>query len=263
VVDDLRELPLPSGATIPVLGFGTWQLRGRPAYDAVRQALDAGYRHLDTATMYRNESEVGEAVRDSGVARSEIFLTTKWPPDGQDPRAVLEASLAALGVEQLDLWLIHWPPGGRKSVDVWKAFIAARDEGLVRDLGVSNYEAADLDELARATDVVPAVNQIKWSPQLYDRARQADLRERGIVLEGYSPFKAGNLKDPTLVQIAQAHGVNPAQVVLRWHLQHQVVVIPKSGTPERIAQNADLFSFRLDDDELARIDVLGVRHLPR
>jgi len=256
-MDDLRELPLPSGATIPLLGFGTWQLRGRPAYHAVRQALDAGYRLLDTATMYRNESEVGEALRDCGLARSEVFLTTKWPPDGQDPRAVLEASLAALGVEQLDLWLIHWPPGGRKGVDVWKAFIAARDEGLVRDVGVSNYEAADLDELARVTDVVPAVNQIKWSPQLYDRARQADLRDRGIVLEGYSPFKAGNLKDPTLVQIAQARGLTPAQVVLRWHVQHQVVVIPKSGTPERIAQNADLFGFRLDDDDMARIDALA------
>jgi diketogulonate reductase-like aldo/keto reductase len=256
-MDDVRNLALPSGAAIPLLGFGTWQLRGESGYDAVTQALDAGYRHLDTATMYRNEDEIGRAVRDSGVPRSEVFITTKWPPDGKHPRAALDASLTALGVEQVDLWLIHWPPGGRKSVQVWQAFITARDEGLVRDIGVSNYDSAHLDELIEATGVTPAVNQIEWSPQLFDADRLADTRRRGIVLEGFSPFKAGNLRDATLGKIARAHGVTPAQVVLRWHLQHQVVVIPKSATPERIVANANIFGFSLTADEIARIDALG------
>jgi 2,5-diketo-D-gluconate reductase A len=258
-MDDVRELPLPSGATIPVLGFGTWQLRGQPAYDAVRLALDAGYRHLDTATMYRNEAEIGRAVRDSRIPRSELFLTTKLPPDhAGTPREVLDASLRALGVDQVDLWLIHWPPGGPAGVDTWRQFIAARDDGLARDIGVSNYDPSDLQLIIGGTGVTPAVNQVKWSPQLYDEARQQDSLARGIVLEGYSPFKAGNLKDPTLVELARAHGVSPAQVVLRWHVQHRVVAIPKSATPERITQNADVFGFHLDDDELARIDALGL-----
>lgn len=257
MMDDQRDLPLPSGAAIPLLGFGTWQLRGPSAYDAVRHALDAGYRHLDTATMYRNEAEIGRAVRDSGIPRSEIFLTTKWPPDGGQPGEVLTASLQALGVDQIDLWLIHWPPDGRRSVEVWKAFIAARDEGLVRDIGVSNYQPDDLDELQRATGVTPAVNQIKWSPQIFDPGRMADSRRRGIVLEGYSPFKAGNLGDQTVAEIAWAHGVSPAQVVLRWHLEHQVVVIPKSATPERIIENCDIFGFTLDPTQTSRIDALS------
>lgn len=257
-MDDIRTLPLPSGAAIPLLGFGTWQLRDQQAFDATLEALRVGYRHLDTATMYRNETEVGRALKESGLDRSEVFVTTKLPPDRPEPpRAVLEQSLTALGVDRVDLWLIHWPFGGTADVDVWREFVRARDEGLVTDIGVSNFAPADLQRVTEATGVTPAVNQIKWSPQLFDAARLADSRDRGVVLEGYSPFRAGNLADPVLAEIAAGHGVTPAQVVLRWHVEHRIVVIPKSATPERIASNADIFGFGLSPEEVARIDALA------
>jgi 2,5-diketo-D-gluconate reductase A len=256
--DDVRTLPLPSGADIPLLGFGTWELRGQQAYDATREALRVGYRHVDTATAYRNEAEIGRAVRESGLDRSEVFVTTKLPPDRADrPRDVLEQSLAALGVDQVDLWLIHWPAGGAADVDIWRELVGARDAGLARDIGVSNFEPADLQRVTEATGVTPAVNQVKWSPQIFDPDRLADSRSRGVLLEGYSPFRAGDLGDPALAEIAEAHGVTPAQVVLRWHVEHRVVVIPKSARPERIASNADIFGFSLTADEVARIDALA------
>jgi diketogulonate reductase-like aldo/keto reductase len=226
---------LASGGEMPLLGFGTWQARGRDCYEAVLAALEIGYRHIDTATMYANEAEVGRALRDSGIPRSEVFLTTKLPPDraGQES-TTLQASIKALGVDAIDLWLIHWPPTGRRSDSVWREFIAARDAGLTRAIGVSNYTAAQMDELDRATGQQPEVNQIKWAPALYDPGVHEDHRKRGIVLEGHSPFRATNLNDPVLTRIAAAHGVTAAQVVLRWHLQHEIVVIPKSVTPQRI-----------------------------
>jgi 2,5-diketo-D-gluconate reductase A len=250
---------LPDGGSMPLLGFGTWQIRGDEAYRAVRHALEAGYRHLDTATMYGNEEQVGRALRDSGVPREQVFVTTKLPPDrvGRE-RATLDASLRALGVDAVDLWLIHWPPSAGASVPMWRAVLKARGEGLAAAAGVSNYGAKDLDELIGATGQAPAVNQVRWGPALYDPATVAQHRERGIVLEGYSPFKTTNLKDPTLVAIAAAHGVDSARVVLRWHVQHGVVVIPKSVTPERIASNAQL-DFTLTDAEMAAIDALSRR----
>jgi diketogulonate reductase-like aldo/keto reductase len=255
---DRPDATLPGGGRIPLLGFGTWQLSGRRCYDAVRYALDVGYRHLDTATMYRNEREVGRAVRDSGVPREEVFVTTKLPPaEAGRARATIEASLRALGTEYVDLWLIHWPPRGRTGRAVWTEFLAARDDGLARAVGVSNYDTGQLDELVQATGQAPAVNQIRWAPPLYDARRLAEHRERGIVLEGYSPFKSTDLRDPVLAEIAASHGVSPAQVVLRWHLDHQVVVIPKSATPERIAANFDVFGFSLTDAELRRVDALS------
>ena len=259
----IPALSLPKAAdgtpvAMPLLGFGTWQLRGDAAYQAVRDALEAGYRHLDTATMYGNEAEVGRALKDSGVPRDQVFLTTKLPPEraGKE-RATIEASLRALGVDAVDLWLIHWPPGRGRSVPVWREFLAAREAGLVRAAGVSNYGAGEIDELAAATGERPAVNQIRFGPALYDPAVLAAHRERGVVLEGYSPFKTTNLHDPVLTRIATAHGVDAARVVLRWHIQREIVVIPKSATPERIARNADLDGFVLTDDEMAAIDGLG------
>ena len=244
---------------MPLLGFGTWQLRGESAYQAVRAALDAGYRHLDTATMYGNEAEVGRALADSGVPREEVFVTTKLPPEraGRE-RATLDASLRALGVAAVDLWLIHWPPR-RKSVAVWREMLAARDEGRTRAVGVSNYDIDEIDELLAATGQKPAVNQIRFGPSLYDPKLIAEHRERGVVVEGYSPFKTTNLHDPVLARIASAHGVDPARVVLRWHVQHEIVVIPKSKTPERIAGNAAIDGFALTDDEMAAIDGLAAR----
>ncbi len=259
----IPALPLPQAADgtpveMPLLGFGTWQLRGDSAYQAVRDALEAGYRHLDTATMYGNEAEVGRALKDSGVPRDQVFLTTKLPPEraGRE-RATIEASLRDLGVDAVDLWLIHWPPHRGRSVRVWQAFIEAREAGLTRAIGVSNYDTGEIDELTAETGQTPAVNQVRFGPSLYDPRVLAAHRERGVVLEGYSPFKTTNLHDPALTRIAAAHGVEPARVVLRWHVQHEIVVIPKSKTPERIAGNADIDSFVLTDDEMTAINNMG------
>jgi diketogulonate reductase-like aldo/keto reductase len=251
---------LPGGARMPMLGFGTWQASGRRGYEAVLAALEAGYRHLDTATGYGNEAEVGRAVRDSGLPRDDVFITTKLPPDhaGRERRTI-EQSLSALGVDRVDLWLIHWPPRGQASPKVWQELRRARDEGLAREVGVSNYSTAQLDELIDATGEAPAVNQIPWSPWQHDARRLAAHRDRGVVLEGYSPFRGHDLGEPALVDIAKAHGVEPAQVILRWHVQHGVVVIPKSVTPDRIRSNADIFGFSLTDEEIHRIDGLSRR----
>jgi 2,5-diketo-D-gluconate reductase A len=254
----IPSVKLPSGASMPLLGFGTWQIRGNEAYRAVRHALEAGYRHLDTATMYGNEDQVGRALRDSGVPRGEIFVTTKLPPDrvGRE-RATLDASRRALGVDAVDLWLIHWPPSSGSSVSMWRQVLAARDAGHAHAVGVSNYHLDGLDELTGATGQTPEVNQVRWGPALYDADVLAGHRERGVVLEGYSPFKTTNLKDPVLTAIAQAHDVDAARVVLRWHLQHGVVVIPKSVTPDRIVTNAAIGDFTLTDDEMSALDALS------
>jgi 2,5-diketo-D-gluconate reductase A len=243
---------------MPLLGFGTWQATGHAAYEAVRTALDTGYRLLDTATAYGNEDQVGRAIRDSGVPREEIFVTTKLPPDrAGEERSIIDASLAALGTDYVDLWLIHWPPSDGLGIDTWREFLGIRNEGLVRAVGVSNYETDQVDALIQASGEAPAVNQIRWGPALYDPKRVAEHRDRGVVLEGYSPFKSTNLRDAVLVRIAEAHRVSPAQVVLRWHIDHGTVVIPKSVTPERIATNFDVFGFSLGEDELREIDALS------
>ena len=225
----VRNVELPSGATMPLLGLGTWQARGRGAVEAVRHALEVGYRHIDTATVYGNEREVGRAVAESAVPRAEIFVTTKLPQShtGRE-RETLAESLEALGLDYVDLWLIHWPPGGRARPDVWERLVELQADGLARDVGVSNYSLRQLDELERATGRLPAVNQIEWSPALFDRDVLEGHRSRGVQLEGYSPLRTTNLREPRLVQIAQEHAVTPAQVVLRWHVEHEVVAIPKS-----------------------------------
>jgi 2,5-diketo-D-gluconate reductase A len=250
---------LDPGGAMPLVGLGTWQMTGTRCQAAVRAALDVGYRHIDTATMYGNEREVGRAVRDSGVPREQVFVTTKLPPGAAGrERRTLDASLRALGTDHVDLWLVHWPPRGRALLSTWEELLAARDRGLARAVGVSNYRPAQLDELIAATGVAPQVNQIPWAPALYDAALLGEHRRRGVVLEGYSPFKNTDLGHPVLVEIAARHGVTPAQVVVRWHVDHQVVVIPKSATPERIAANLDVFGFSLTEEELARIDGLSV-----
>ncbi|HZG95659.1 MAG TPA: aldo/keto reductase [Mycobacteriales bacterium] len=255
---DDRTIPMTGGGAIPVLGFGTWQATGQECYDAVRAALDVGYRHIDTATIYRNEGDVGRALNDSGVPRSEVFVTTKLPPEraGRE-RQTIERSLRDLGTDYVDLWLIHWPAGGDASPKTWQALVELRDEGLARAVGVSNYSPAQVDELIDATGVAPAVNQIRWSPAVYDESRLAHSRQRGVVLEGYSPFKASDLSDPVLAEVASAHGVTPAQVVLRWHIDTGVVVIPKSARPERIAANFDVWDFALTADEVSRVSALS------
>lgn len=251
-------VPLQDGHRMPLLGFGTWQITGDEARQSVLWALEAGYRHLDTATVYGNEREVGAGLAQSGVPRAEVFVTTKLPPSraGQE-RQTLEQSLQALGIDQLDLWLIHWPPDSGVLADSWKVMVQAREEGLVRSIGVSNYSLDQIDELTAASGVTPAVNQIEWSPFLFDRDMLEGLRRRDVVLEGYSPFQASHLEDPVLVRIAQAHQVTPAQVIVRWHLQHELVVIPKSVHRERIVANYDVAGFELSEDEMSELDRLG------
>ena len=240
---------------MPILGLGTWQARGRSAYSAVIRALAVGYRHLDTATAYGNEKEVGRAVAESGVPRDEVFVTTKLPPGNAGrERPTLEASLDALGLDYVDLWLIHWPPGGGARPDVWERLLELQTEGLAREVGVSNYSVRQLDELDQATGRLPAVNQIEWSPSLHDRDVLEAHRERGVQLEGYSPLRTVNLADPRLQRIAAEHGVTPAQVVLRWHVEHRVVAIPKSTNDARIAENYAVFDFELSASEVAELD---------
>ena len=251
---------LRGGARMPMVGFGTWPMRALQARAAVAAALKAGYRHVDTASMYANEAEVGEALRHSGLDRGEVFVTTKLrPTDAGRERAVLTASLRALGTGYIDLWLVHWPPrrspAGRR---MWREVLALRDEGLAKAVGVSNYRLAQMDDLLKETGEAPAVNQVHWNPPRFNAAVLAGHRERGIALEGFSPLKDTNLGDRVLTEIAAAHDVTPAQVVLRWHLEHQITVIPKSADPARIAANIDLLGFALDADEVARIDGLAV-----
>jgi diketogulonate reductase-like aldo/keto reductase len=249
---------LSGGGEMPLLGFGTWQITGRQATQATGWALEAGYRHLDTATVYRNEGEVGAGLAGSGVPRQDVFITTKCPPNRAGKElATLERSLELLGTDHVDLWLIHWTPQRGVGVDIWRAFIEARSAGLARAIGVSNYSLAQIDELVSATDVQPAVNQIEWSPLLFDAGELAGHRERGIVLEGYSALRGGTLEHPVVTQIADRQGRTAAQVIIRWHLQHGVVVIPKSVVRDRIVGNADVDGFELTADEMAALDALG------
>jgi 2,5-diketo-D-gluconate reductase A len=256
----MTEIPvvdLDRGVAMPMVGFGTWQLRGQQAYQAIRHALQVGYRHIDTATMYRNEDQVGRAMADSGLDRSDIFVTTKLQPGNAGrARAILAESLRALGTDYVDLWLVHWPPRGQASPRLWREFLASRDEGLCRAVGVSNYSVPEIDDLLEATGERPAVNQIPWSLPQYDPALLAAHAQRGVAVEGYSSLKGTRLRAPVLAEIASSHGVTPAQVVLRWHLELGIIVIPKSARPERIESNLDLFGFSLTPEEMARLSHL-------
>lgn len=253
-----RALPLRGGGSIPIVGFGTWQLEGDDAYRSTLDALEVGYRHIDTATGYGNEAQVGAALRDSGVARSDVFVTTKCPPENAGREAeTIDRSLELLGLEYVDLWLVHWPPNGEAAPATWEQFVLARDAGKARFIGVSNYSIDQIDELVDATGETPAVNQIRWSPNLYDPDVASELAERDVVLEGYSPLRRSNLEDPVIAELARAHAKTPAQVVLRWHVDKGFVVIPKSSHRERVEQNFDLDDFELSAEEVERLDSLA------
>lgn len=244
------------------MGLGVWQTPPEDTERAAVTALDAGYRHIDTAAAYGNEREVGHAVRQSGVPREDIYLTTKlWNADqGYDSTlAAFDASMDRLGLEYLDLYLIHWPmPGKNAFVDTFKAFAHLRDNGRIRSIGVSNFEPEHLRTLVDATGIVPAVNQIELHPLL----QQEELREvhaqLGIATEAWSPLGQGSLlADPTVTAVADAHGKTPAQVLIRWHIQLGNIVIPKSVTPERIVSNFDVFDFELSEQDMASVSSLG------
>ena len=249
---------LNGGGRMPLVGFGTWQIKGTTAREATAAALDAGYRHIDTATIYGNEAEVGQGIQDSGISREEIFLTTKCPPNlvGQELET-LRRSLELLGTSYVDLWLIHWPAADIANLGLWRAFLEAQKSGLAHDIGVSNFGVELIDELTTSTGSAPAVNQIEWSPLLFDATVLKEHRARGVALEGYSALRGGALENPTLLQIAESAGRTPAQVIIRWHLQHGVIVIPKSRNVDRIRSNADVAGFELSADDMTALDGLA------
>ena len=249
---------LTAGAEMPLIGFGTFPLRGEEAATAIVEALDVGYRSLDTATRYRNQDAIGEGLRRSPVARDEVFITTKLPSDSvRYEQQVLEDSLAQLGTDHVDLWLIHWPPGGTASATAWKEMVRLREAGLVRAIGVSNHAIRLFDELHEATGVYPEVAQLQWSPVHFSARYLAEARDRGIVVSAYSPFKSARLDDATLAAIGERHGVTATQVIVRWNVQHGVSVVPKSANRERMVRNLDVLGFELSDDEMRAIDDLN------
>ncbi|MGI5412517.1 aldo/keto reductase [Streptomyces chartreusis] len=254
---------LNNGVKMPQLGFGVWQVPDDEATRAVGTALEAGYRSIDTAAIYGNEAGTGRAIAASGVPRENIFVTTKlWNGDqGYDSTLrAFDTSLEKLGLEYVDLYLIHWPaPSRDKYVDTYKAFEKLHADGRIRAIGVSNFLPEHLERLFGETSVVPAVNQIELHPHLQQHASRALHAERGIATEAWSPLGSGKglLEVPAIVAIAQKHGRTPAQVVLRWHLQIGNVVIPKSVTPSRIKENIEVFDFSLDDEDLAAISALN------
>jgi len=257
VTADGRARVLADGNQIPMLGLGVWQVPdGAECVNAVRWALELGYRHIDTAQAYGNEESVGRALRDSGVPRDEVFLTTKfYPGRREDPVATAEESLRRLGVDQVDLYLIHWPAGG--PTWAWPGMERARDRGLARSIGVSNFSAGELADVIAAGTIPPAVNQVEFSPLEYRRALLDACRQRKVVAEAYSPLGTGrHLSDETVTRVARRTGRTPAQVLLRWCLQHDVLVIPKSAHRERIAENAQIFDFALSDEDMAELDAL-------
>lgn len=247
---------LADGNQIPVLGLGVWQVPdGSACVDAVRWALESGYRHIDTAQVYGNEASVGRAVRESGVPREEVFITTKFHPAQRDPVAAAQGSLRRLGVERIDLYLVHWPEGG--PVRAWAGMERARELGLARSIGVSNFGAADLDAVLAAGTTPPAVNQIQLNPWHRRQALLEASARHEIAVEAYSPLGTGQyLGDGTAGEIARRLGRTPAQVLLRWCVQHGFVVLPKSTHRERIRQNAQIFDFALSDKDMAELDAL-------
>ena len=257
---DGRAVELADGSRLPMLGLGVWQVPDGPAcVNAVRWALELGYRHIDTAQAYGNEASVGRALRDSGIPRDEVFITTKFYPAHKDPVAEAEQSLRRLGVDQVDLYIVHWPGGG--PLWAWPGMERARDRGLARSIGVSNYSARELQQVIAAGAMVPAVNQVQFSAVQYRRALLEACLRSGVVLEAYSPLGTGrHLSNKVVAEVAARVGRTPAQVLLRWCVQHGVPVIPKSTHRERISENARIFDFTLPDEDMARLDALDRTH---
>jgi 2,5-diketo-D-gluconate reductase A len=247
---------LADGSQIPLLGLGVWQVPNGPeCVDAVRWALELGYRHIDTAQAYGNEESVGEGLRESGVPREEVFVTTKFYPVRKDPAAEAERSLRRLGLDYVDLYIVHWPEGG--PTWAWPGMERARALGYARSIGVSNFSVAELQQLLATATVPPVVNQVQFSPYAYRKVLLDACEQNGIVLEAYSPLGTGrHLSSKTVAQIAQRHGRTPAQVLLRWCIERDIPVIPKSTHRERIAENAQIFDFALTDQDIAELDAL-------
>ncbi|RFC71344.1 aldo/keto reductase [Streptomyces sp. AcE210] len=263
LVSKVPPIILNNGVEMPQLGFGVWQVPDAEAEKAVATALEAGYRSIDTAAIYGNEEGTGKAIAASGIAREKLFVTTKlWNADqGYDATLrAFDASLDKLGLDYLDLYLIHWPlPSKDSYVDTYKAFEKIYADGRAKAIGVSNFLPEHLERLIGETSIIPAVNQIELHPHLQQRAAREFHAEQGIATEAWSPLGQGKglLEVPAIVAIAQKHGRTPAQIVLRWHVQLGNVVIPKSVTPSRIVENIDVFDFELDVEDIAAISALN------
>ncbi len=267
-VEDMTEIEIPlhtlnDGQRLPAIGFGTYPLTGDEGIEAIRSAIDVGYRLIDTAVNYENEAEVGQAIRTSGVPRDELFVTSKIPGRHHayaDAITSTKESLRRLGLEHLDLHLIHWPnPRVGRFAEAWQALVDLQQQGYVRSIGVSNFTAEHLDTIIEQTGVTPAVNQIELHPYF----PQADMRsanaERGILTESWSPMgkRQAPFEEPAVADAAAAHGVSPGQVIMRWQVQLGAVPIPKSATPSRQRENCDVFGFELTDTEMSAITALG------
>ncbi|SFB93030.1 Aldo/keto reductase [Bacillus sp. OV322] len=253
---------LNNGVEMPQLGFGVFKVEnGDQTVESVKKALEAGYRAIDTASIYGNEEGVGQAIRESGIPREELFITSKvWNDDqGYDSAlAAYDASLKRLGLEYLDLYLIHWP-GQDKYIDTWKALEKIYNDGRVKAIGVSNFHIHHLENLLASSEVTPVINQIELHPRLSQEEIREFCKKHDIKAEAWGPLGQGNLlEEPTISHIAEKHGKTPAQILIRWHLQHGIVVIPKSVTPSRIEQNAQVFDFELSMEEMNKIDALNM-----
>jgi 2,5-diketo-D-gluconate reductase A len=262
-MSNVPSIKLNDGVSIPQLGFGVFQIKPAETAAAVKRALDIGYRHIDTAEMYGNEKEVGQGIRDAGLDRAEVFVTSKLnngfhKPD--DARRAFDKTLEALNSDYIDLFLIHWPLPtlyGGDFVSTWKVLEEFAGDGRARSIGVSNFQTAHLDRLAEETDTVPSVNQIEVHPYFANERVRAYGSDHGIITEAWSPIAQGKvLDDPVINRIADARGKSPAQVVLRWHIQRGDIVFPKSVTPERVKSNFELFDFELDNSDMDAISAL-------
>jgi len=253
---DGRACALADGNRLPMLGLGVWQVPNGPVcVNAVRWALELGYRHIDTAQAYGNEESVGRGLRESGIAREEVFITTKFHPARKDPEAEVRGSLERLGVEYVDLYLVHWPQGG--PMRAWPGMERAHERGHARSIGVSNFDVDELKAVMAEATVAPVVDQVQFSPYEYRRALLNACRESGVALEAYSPLGHGShLSSETAARIGKRLGRPPAQVLLRWCTQHGVPFIAKSTHRERLAENAGVFDFTLSDQDMAELDGL-------
>ncbi len=259
-----QVISLNNGVEMPQLGLGTWQLRNKKGYNAMMNALEIGYQHIDTASIYENEKPVGRAVRDSGLTRDEIFVTSKVWNDAHGHRKTLKAcraSLKRLKLDYVDLYLIHWPQEDGKRQETWQAMEELLADGKTRAIGVSNYTPKQIEDVLKSGSVVPAVNQIKLHPYNYQQQLETVqfCQQHGIALTAYTPLTATRkLDDPRLLEIAAAYEKTAAQVMLRWGIQHGFIEIPKSASPERQAENLNIFDFMLSDEHMAQLDAFGL-----
>jgi diketogulonate reductase-like aldo/keto reductase len=254
------SIKLNNGVNMPILGLGTWDLRGKLAYKAVQWALEIGYIHIDTATIYGNEREIGKAMKSSKVLREDIFITTKvWTSDQgyNNTLAAFDRSRELLNVEYIDLYLIHWPVTGLRG-ETWRALEEIYEKGRVRAIGVSNFTIRHLEELNETLELMPTVNQVEFSPFLYQKELLDYCKSSNIALEAYCPLTRTNkFSNVTVMTIAQKHGKTPAQILIRWGLQHEIITIPKSGNKKHLTDNADVFDFNLDESDMTQLDNLN------